>query len=165
MYKGLAAIRQECKERYVQGERGHPPAVQLTRLGVMQEQYVPVPRHADQMRAIIAKAEKEHRLSLHWQHLSSIPSGVLELDGLVELRLTNNFLTELPKEIKRLRSLQVLWLSNNLLTTVPDQLSQLKLLQQLSLEDNQIVSLPGKMVRLKALEVCGVSKVVEVLTR
>ena len=89
-------------------------------------------------------------LSLHSNHLTSLPDRIGDHKGLYELALSYNKLTSLPESIGDLAGLQELNLSQNQLTSLPDSFKQLTSLEKLNLYNNLIQAvhidlLPSKL--------------------
>jgi len=66
---------------------------------------------------------------------------LLEMENLIQLDLSFNYLDELPNEISRLRSLIELKLTGNRISRLPPSLAELKRLVTLDCERNQIVNI------------------------
>jgi internalin A len=108
---------------------------------------------------IIEKAarNKETRLNLRNNQLTTLPEAIAQLSNLSGLDLGYNQLTTLPEAIAQLSNLTVLDLSNNQLTTLPEAIAQLSNLSLLDLSDNQLTTLPEAIAQLSHLTVLYLS--------
>lgn len=87
--------------------------------------------------------------------IKRIPVELFNFGFIMELRLSNNFLTSIPAEISLLRTLSSLDLSNNQLTTIPRELSKLTNLTELLLYNNQLTLLPPELGYLYQCQTLG----------
>src|SRR5437899_4298777 len=72
-----------------------------------------------------------------------------EQGDVIELDLSQSYMTRLPEELKGLTHLQRLNLSNNQLTQIPpEELAQLINLQRLNLHKNQLTHIPPELAHL-----------------
>ena len=88
--------------------------------------------------------------------IKRLPIELFRFGFLVELRLSNNFLTSLPAEIGLLRTLTSLDLSNNQLTALPRELSKLTNLTDLLVYNNQLTLLPAELGYLYQCQNLGI---------
>ena len=84
-------------------------------------------------------------------HISSLPTEIGALTGLVTLDLDFNDLTSLPTEVGALTGLKVLGLYDNAITSLPTELGALTGLTFVDLYDNAITSLLSDIGALTAL--------------
>ena len=91
-------------------------------------------------------------LHLHGMGLTECPRGIMRLDGLKALVLSNNRISHLPEEIGGLSNLEVLYLQENQLGSVPASIGKLTKLWRLSLRMNRLSSLPSSMRQLRNLK-------------
>lgn len=66
----------------------------------------------------IAKQQKNNYLNLSGLRLIDIPEDISDMDYLIELDLSYNFLISLPKMVAKMRDLKILNLKNNHLTSI-----------------------------------------------
>ncbi len=79
---------------------------------------------------------------LDGNHLTELPSEIIELENLTSLDLDRNELTEFPSEILKLKNLTSLDLSRNKLTQLPPEIGDLKSVKILNLSRNQLTHQP-----------------------
>ena len=83
--------------------------------------------------------------------ITSVPTELGALTGLMALRLGFNAITAVPTEIGALAGLEELWLQENDLTSVPTELAALTGLRYLNLAANGFDSLPTELGALTGL--------------
>ncbi|MDQ1251535.1 MAG: hypothetical protein QG646_641 [Euryarchaeota archaeon] len=91
-------------------------------------------------------------ICLDSNHLTELPSEIIEFENLTSLDLDRNELTEFPYEILKLKNLTSLDLSRNKLTQLPPEIGDLKNVKILNLSRNQLTQLPPEIGNLKNLE-------------
>lgn len=69
-------------------------------------------------RITIAKQQKNNYLNLSGLRLIDIPEDISDMDYLIELDLSYNFLISLPKMVAKMRDLKIINLKNNHLTSI-----------------------------------------------
>ena len=124
----------------------------------------------------IEKAKETKRLDLSGLGLREIPPETYELEGLLELQVSNNNLYDvpeslleklttierlglagnrlraLPRSIGGLRALRGVWAHGNCLKEIPEELCECESLRNLVVGGNRLRALPENMSRLKSLE-------------
>ncbi|CCA71794.1 related to CCR4-component of the major cytoplasmic deadenylase (C-terminal fragment) [Serendipita indica DSM 11827] len=88
--------------------------------------------------------------------LKNLSPGLFTFNFLTTLYLNHNNLTTIPSEISRLRGLIHLDLTGNQLTIVPPALGMLTGLRELFLFDNNLSTLPYQLGSLHQLEMLGI---------
>lgn len=88
--------------------------------------------------------------------IKRLPLELFQFGFIMELRLSNNYLTSIPPEIGLLRTLTSLDLSNNQLTAVPRELSKLTNITELLLYNNQLTALPAELGYLYQCQNLGI---------
>ncbi|UII27514.1 T9SS type A sorting domain-containing protein [Fulvivirga maritima] len=91
-------------------------------------------------------------------HLEQFPASILELESLIDLRLSYNSITGLPSSIDELQQLQKLYLQANGLISLPESVGNLSNLDQLVLSNNQLTDLPSSINNLTKLERLDVNR-------
>ncbi|UII21535.1 leucine-rich repeat domain-containing protein [Fulvivirga ligni] len=91
-------------------------------------------------------------------HLEQFPASILELESLIDLRLSYNSITELPSSIDELQQLQKLYIQANGLISLPESVGNLSNLDQLVLSNNQLTALPSSINNLTKLERLDVNR-------
>ncbi|XP_031553505.1 leucine-rich repeat-containing protein 28-like [Actinia tenebrosa] len=99
-----------------------------------------------------AKTKSYKNLYLNYQHLSELPSGLLQLDKAEKLYLKYNILKKLPSDIYRLESLVELYLHSNDLQELPEEIGFLPCLKSLNVSNNFLKAIPATIGHLKKLE-------------
>jgi leucine-rich repeat protein SHOC2 len=92
------------------------------------------------------------KLYINYNELTSLPESIGNLANLTVLHISHNQLTSLPENIGNLSSLQRLYLRNNQLTSLPESIGNLSNLTELHLDINQLTSLPSNMENLSNLK-------------
>ncbi len=101
---------------------------------------------------VTVKGGKLIGLSLYDCRLTTVPTILMKLTTLQELRIYSNGLMTLPEFMFGFKSLQILGLGNNQLEHLPKALGNLKSLKTLSLKENKLVDLPESICDLESLE-------------
>ncbi|KAG8091812.1 hypothetical protein GUJ93_ZPchr0012g19803 [Zizania palustris] len=91
-------------------------------------------------------------LSLSQNRLVTLPSSLGSLTYLRELRIANNRLENLPVEIGLLKHLELLVASNNRITSLPSSIGDCESLIEVDLSSNLLVELPEAFVNLQYLK-------------
>ena len=107
-------------------------------------------------------------LNLSSRNISSLPSGVGQLEMLEELILENNKLTDLPVELANLEHLTRINLSRNLLQQVPPVILSCQNIDTLYFDNNDLTDLPMELMRVKLItcrfnRLCNLSDTIETL--
>jgi len=124
----------------------------------------------------IEKAKETKRLDLSGLGLREIPPETYELEGLLELQVSNNNLYNipesllerlttierlglagnrlraLPRSVGGLRALRGVWAHGNCLKELPEELCECESLRNLVVGGNRLRALPENLSRLKSLE-------------
>lgn len=88
--------------------------------------------------------------------IKKLPIELFQFGFLLELRLSNNFLSVIPPEIGLLKTLTSLDLSNNQISSLPRELSKLTCLTELLLYNNQLTLLPPELGYLYQCQTLGI---------
>jgi hypothetical protein len=91
-------------------------------------------------------------LYLNCMELKEIPWWIFKMPQLIELDLSENFITEIPKEIAHLINLENLNLNRNKLKNLPENIGLLNKLERLQLDFNKIEKLPESVGDLEKLQ-------------
>jgi len=92
-------------------------------------------------------------LDLSQSYMTQLPEELKGLTHLQRLNLSNNQLTQIPlEELAQLTNLQRLDLHKNHLTHIPPELAQLTNLQHLDLHTNQLTHIPPELAQLTNLQ-------------
>eukprot|EP00940_MAST-03C_sp_MAST-3C-sp2_P003164 g3164.t1 len=156
--KGVSGLLWHCRHVELKGRHGVPPKVERTSMGVAGSVTMPKPLVAKELRVTLNQAKSTGRLTLSWMNFSEVPSAVLSLHQLEELRIIGNPLVRLPDSIGDLSALRILVLNSDALEILPDSIGKLSSLTELSLEDNKLIALPDSVSRLsnlRKLSVCN----------
>ncbi len=97
------------------------------------------PRALRQLGPGLGRLRRLEKLTIRGEgKLSQLPSGIEQLESLVELDASNLGLTSLPDSLSRLTKLRVLNLCQNALTSAWPEISALSWLESLNVDDNRL---------------------------
>ncbi|XP_028174323.1 protein scribble homolog [Ostrinia furnacalis] len=96
------------------------------------------------------------KLNLSNTHIYNVVANIDMFVSLVEINLSQNYISGLPNEFCNLHNLKCCILSFNQILYLPDEMRKLKNLVVLLVDSNELCTLPDSLVDLKNLEVLDV---------
>lgn len=103
-------------------------------------------------RNALLKSTPTNEINLNSKRLKAVPIEILQLKGIQNLDLSNNYLNHLPSNFGTLTSLKILNLAINRFKALPIEVLSLINLKSLRLDTNQIEGLPVNLGNLNKLE-------------